>query len=47
MEVKNEFLSRSLTVEEAVKKCEDLQIKTGKTWFFKVNKGTIKLVCEE
>jgi len=36
----------TLTVNEAVKKIEDLNKSTGKTWSFKANKGTVRLVCE-
>lgn len=33
-----------LTLIQAVQRCEDLQRKTGKAWYFEANKGTVKLV---
>lgn len=38
---------KELTTIQAVKKCQRLREDTGKEWFFKANKGTIKIVCEE
>jgi len=35
-----------ITISKAVKKCKDFQDKTGKVWYFKANKGVIKLVCD-
>ncbi len=34
-----------LTVTQAVRKVEELKKSTGKDWYFKANKGLIKLVC--
>lgn len=45
-----QFLDTSaaaVRLNQAVKKCEQLTTETGKQWFFKANKGIIKLDCEE
>ena len=37
--------SAELTILEAIKHCENLKKRTGEEWYFKGNKGSIKLVC--
>lgn len=34
----------ALTLIQAVEQCKKLQERTGNTWFFEANKGSIKLV---
>lgn len=36
----------SLTINEAVRRIEELNKTTGKTWSFKANKGTVKFMCD-
>ena len=36
-----------LTIKEATERCDALKEKTGKDWFLKSNKGSIKLMCGE
>jgi len=35
-----------ITIIQAIKKCKELQERTGRPWHFEANKGTIKLVCD-
>lgn len=35
-----------LTMKEAVTQIKELNRSTGKTWSFKANKGTVRLVCD-
>ena len=36
---------KTTTISQAVNKCEELRQRTGKDWYFKANKGSVKLVC--
>lgn len=37
---------KDITISQVVKRCKDLQERTGHAWHFEAHKGTIKLVCD-